>query len=331
MKPKVTIIIPVFNIESYLRRCLDSIVAQTFLEWECILVDDGSTDRSGSICDDYMLNDSRFEVIHKQNGGVSSARNCGMAAAKGEWITFIDGDDFVSPSFIEELYAPITKDYSLSFVHGGCVNYFENGHTSINQQFEFYKGNDKSLLFESFRGLVFSKLFKKEIINKQSIRFDERIKIAEDYIFTLEYIFYVDNFVLSNSIGYYYYMRIGSATKSIPTFNDGMWIGPKRSADLTYEYIQLFSPKERAILKRMDLVGRSISSLLLLYKYDLSECKRKLIFAEFRNTKYLTMIKKSHINCLKRIVLLGLISKRMHSIFSGIMSFIIRRNYSHEH
>lgn len=91
--PKISVIVPVYNVEHYLRCCLDSVLFQTFQDWEAILVDDGSTDSSGAICDEYATRDSRFRVLHKKNGGLSSARNCGIEKASGDWIVFLDSDD----------------------------------------------------------------------------------------------------------------------------------------------------------------------------------------------------------------------------------------------
>jgi glycosyltransferase involved in cell wall biosynthesis len=102
--PVISIIVPVYRVEPYLRRCLDSILAQTFTDWECILVDDGSPDRCPAICDGYAARDSRFRVIHRKNAGVSAARNAGLDAARGEWIGFVDSDDWCEPEWIEELY-----------------------------------------------------------------------------------------------------------------------------------------------------------------------------------------------------------------------------------
>ena len=93
--PKISIIVPVYKVEKYLNRCLDSIIAQTFSAWECILVDDGSPDKSGIICDEYVARDSRFVVIHQENAGVSFARNAGLDIAQGEYICFVDSDDWV--------------------------------------------------------------------------------------------------------------------------------------------------------------------------------------------------------------------------------------------
>lgn len=102
-QPVVSIIIPIYNVEPYLRCCLNSILAQTFPSWEAVLVDDGSKDNCGKICDEYAAMDSRFRVIHKENGGLTSARNAGLAMASGEWVMHLDGDDWIEPDMLELL------------------------------------------------------------------------------------------------------------------------------------------------------------------------------------------------------------------------------------
>lgn len=109
-KPIISIIVPVYNVEKYLRPCLDSIEAQTFTDFEAILVDDGSTDNSGRICDEYAAKDPRLVVVHKQNEGVAKARITAFENCNGELITFIDSDDYVSPDYLEELSRPIIKE-----------------------------------------------------------------------------------------------------------------------------------------------------------------------------------------------------------------------------
>ena len=97
MNPKISIIVPIYNMEQYLERCVDSILSQTYKDFEVILVNDGSTDNSDIICDDYAKKDQRIKVIHKRNGGLSSARNAGIKLSKGQWLLFIDSDDCVKP------------------------------------------------------------------------------------------------------------------------------------------------------------------------------------------------------------------------------------------
>ena len=101
--PKISVIAPVYNVEKYLPRCIDSILAQTFTDFELLLIDDGSKDHSREICDEYAKKDSRIRVFHKENGGVSSARNLGLDNVKGEWITFVDSDDYLKMEFLSNL------------------------------------------------------------------------------------------------------------------------------------------------------------------------------------------------------------------------------------
>ena len=111
--PQISVIVPVYNVERYLCKCLDSILTQTITEWECILVDDGSTDKSGSICDEYAKKDGRFIVMHKENGGVSSARNLGIKGAHGEWISFVDADDELYEESLSTLYSFVSDSVDI--------------------------------------------------------------------------------------------------------------------------------------------------------------------------------------------------------------------------
>ena len=104
MEYAISVIVPIYKAENYLHKCIDSILAQTFQDFQLILVDDGSPDKSGKICDDYAVKDSRIEVIHKQNGGVMSARKCGILSARGLYSIQIDPDDWVEPSLLEDLF-----------------------------------------------------------------------------------------------------------------------------------------------------------------------------------------------------------------------------------
>ena len=188
MNPKVSVIVPVYNTEKYLHRCIDSILAQTFTDLELLLIDDGSTDNSATIWDEYAAKDSRVRVFHKENGGVSAARNVGLDNAKGKWITFVDADDWIEDNAFE---------------------YFKNTHAEdviVNPYFESYEGKiyvkdcaslsiTSSLQKEAFlkrylhTGLlttVCSKIYKRDIIG--DIRFDKNIIVGEDTLFFLNII-----------------------------------------------------------------------------------------------------------------------------------------------
>ena len=122
-KPKISIIVPIYKVEDYLPQCLDSLVGQTYQNLEIILVEDGSPDNSGAICDAYAAKDARIRVIHKKNGGVSSARNAGLAAVTGDLIGFVDGDDFISPDMYERMYAHMAADSRLDVVYCAATRF----------------------------------------------------------------------------------------------------------------------------------------------------------------------------------------------------------------
>lgn len=214
LTPQISIIVPVYKVENYIVRCLDSILNQTFKDWECILVDDGSPDNAGFICDRYAIKNDRFKVLHVKNGGVSKARNIGMDHANGKFITFIDSDDYIDAFFIEALYEPCKHDREIDFVHSGCVNYYENGQITPNQKYENFVGYDKIKIFKEFRGLVFSKLFCLEKIRVHNVRFDEKMKYAEDMVFTIDYLIHSNKYALIDNIGYFYVQRSDSVMNS---------------------------------------------------------------------------------------------------------------------
>ena len=118
MQPKVSIIVPIYNVEKYIHKCIDSILSQTFTDFELILVDDGSPDKCGEICEQYALKDNRIKVVHKENGGLSDARNAGIDVASGKYIYFIDSDDWISPNSIISLLN-FAEDNQCEIVQGG--------------------------------------------------------------------------------------------------------------------------------------------------------------------------------------------------------------------
>ena len=136
--PKISIIVPVYNCKKYLRQCLDSILSQTFKDWECLLIDDGSTDESGSICDEYARRDNRFAAYHKENGGLTSARNYGLERSVGEWIMHVDGDDWIEVDSIERLLQT-AKDTASDMVFGDFR--FSYHDKTINQRNTQWRGN----------------------------------------------------------------------------------------------------------------------------------------------------------------------------------------------
>ena len=183
--PLISIIVPVYNAEKYLSKCLDIIVAQSFADWECLLIDDGSPDGSGKICDEYATRDTRFRVFHKKNGGVSSARNLGLDNARGEWITFIDADDLISNNYcnaIENSTVDIIFVRSRKFFSdkNDYVDIFSKPLQIISDRQEQKKLLSKYVINLAFR-VPWGKFIKRSLI--ENTRFVIGQKIGEDTIF----------------------------------------------------------------------------------------------------------------------------------------------------
>lgn len=186
--PAISIIVPVYKAEQYLPQCIESILAQTFADFELILVDDGSPDNSGAICDTYAQKDSRIKVIHKENAGVSAARNAALDIASGTYIMFCDSDDWVEPEWCQSLYDAIQKPNVVMAVCG--YNSWKEDLTSSTQESEKSIGLVK--LSDTFgapiSGVPWNKIFDREQIEKHGIRFPVGISYGEDLRFLLIYL-----------------------------------------------------------------------------------------------------------------------------------------------
>ena len=200
---KISVIVPVYNAEKYLYRCIDSILAQTFTDFELLLVNDGSKDNSGKICDEYAAKDSRVRVFHKENGGVSSARNVGLDNVKGEWVTFCDSDDSVEKCWLE-FFIRNTKGVEL------VLQGFNNDIYLKDVSIFSYEGSVDELLKllhrKSIVGYCYLKLFRTNIIQNNNIRFVEEVKFREDEDFVLKYLCSIHNVRCVKEGGYNYYI-----------------------------------------------------------------------------------------------------------------------------
>lgn len=212
MKDKVSIIVPVYNVGRYLSKCVNSLIKQTYSNIEIILVDDGSKDESVEICNEYKKNDSRIKVIHKQNNGVSAARNTGIENATGEYICFVDGDDYVMEDYVEYLVNLLEKnngDISLTTEMFGNFNIEQTKCESV----KIWNGEDASegiLCYKVPIG-VYCKLFKKSFIDDKKIRFFEDIFMGEGFNFNV-YAFQRANKIIVGNRKIYYYRRDNSTS-----------------------------------------------------------------------------------------------------------------------
>lgn len=203
----ISVIIPVYNVQDYLRDCLDSLVSQKYQDYEVILVDDGSDDKSPDICDEYSSRYSRIRVIHKNNGGVSSARNAGLDVACGEYIAFIDADDYVNSDFLN------IEGYNSDVIEKGyCVIDPENKILCERKQSLCESlDTDKQILrfFVNERNnALWDKIIARRVILEK--RFNENVKIGEDFLFFLTLIPNIKSYAFS-SIGTYFYRKTASS------------------------------------------------------------------------------------------------------------------------
>lgn len=298
-KDLVSVIVPVYNVERYLQRCIDSILSQTYENIELILIDDGSTDRSGEICDTYK-DDSRISVFHKENGGQASARNLGLDVAKGKWITFVDSDDFIAPDYVEYLLMLCLK-YSVSISQCGFVRGTDAVFPIDRIQIREVKWNIHDLYSSStrdFRGIVWSKMYSRGIIG--DLRFPEGY-IYEDEDFAFKSTYLAGETVISNRHLYYYYMTENSTMRGI-------------KEHMNYDFIHIFDERIRFLKEYgedelIDITNKELCIRLMLRycrakktKMDKADCKK--LKQEFRS-RYHVIHNKKQI-CLKEKLAIGI-------------------------
>lgn len=212
---KISVIVPVYNVEKYLSRCIESILAQTFTDFELLLIDDGSKDASGKICDEFAKTDARIKVFHTENRGVSTARNLGIKEASADWICFVDSDDWVEETFLSDLYGDgFSQDECIVFQR--AIIEYESFPEKNRISFPYYPDitlhapfDEKQIIKYKILEDVFvwAKIFNKNIIRTHDIRFCENLSIGEDVAFLHTYLQFVKEIRLQSSFSYHYMRR----------------------------------------------------------------------------------------------------------------------------
>ena len=237
--PKISVIVPVYNAEAGLRKCVDSILSQTFTNLELLLIDDGSKDKSGEICDEYAQHDNRVHVFHKINGGVSSARNLGIEEARGEWIAFIDADDWIEKEYIGHLMSAATN---ADIVVAGFQYVNRDGEQlrlskRVGAALSPLLSYDELFLLPHLMSTPWGKLYRMGVIRNYSLRFDERMRIGEDTCFVNAYLCHAKNMVFVEYTEYKY------------LFNPVSGLGRKykmSTSDFLYHYTSIVNSMEKA-------------------------------------------------------------------------------------
>jgi len=228
----LSVIVPIFNIKQYLGKCIESIINQTYSDLEIILVDDGSTDGSSELCDKYVLKDSRITVVHKENGGLISARKAGTQRAKGEYITFVDGDDWIETDLYEKVMGEIADSicdvfcYGFKQDKGGSFNIVINRAVSGEYRDERLNKEVRSGLIcdkDTFQGTiissVWSKVFRKKILYENLMKMREDYALGEDCICTVSCVLNAECIFVNNDIcGYHYRFNEESIVNSYDEF-----------------------------------------------------------------------------------------------------------------
>lgn len=207
---KLSIIIPVYNIRRYVGPCLQSIARQDASWVEVIVVDDGSTDGSGAVCDEIAAGDTRFHVHHIANGGVSHARNYGLEQAQGEWVLFLDGDDTLADGFFESVQTSLRDENDIVHFGWNYISANESAAHPISENDEAVK-RDEVYGQRLFHGYVWSYLFRRNIIEEARLRFSTDVKYAEDWEFILKYYVRIERMMMLTHCLYNYVQREGSA------------------------------------------------------------------------------------------------------------------------
>lgn len=211
MNTKISIIIPVYNVEKYIKRCIDSVLNQTYSNYEIILVDDGSTDLSGYICDEYSYIDKRVKVIHQNNGGLSGARDSGIKEVTGDYIMFVDSDDWIEQNTLQVLskeilignYDLIIYGYIMEFIYDECKNVYVSPNLNIYNNAKDYVKQYSHYRSNGIFGFVWNKLYKADVIKKNDIFFEEYV-FPEDVFFNFKFLPYCKNIKVIDNVLYHY-------------------------------------------------------------------------------------------------------------------------------
>lgn len=305
---KVSIIVPVYKVEQYIRECLDSIKEQTFTDWECLLIDDGSPDNSGKICDEYAQSDARFRVFHVSNGGVSRARNIGLDNMAGEWVMFVDSDDLIAVNTLETCLDNVEINdldiLQFSFTRSKeCLGGDDGIHTDVLSLAEYAKS-------KKIQVCAAGSLLRTSIIQGNNIRFDTTLKLAEDQLFIYEYMDLSKRFMRIGRQLYYYRDSPNSATSH------------QKPEDVRNSIEQLSAYKQQSPHWQGPIDKMLVSFLICLIlnpSVPVKEIKKLTIYTNLNDTSCLTgsyslFYNVSRVNILLAIYLIRLKFKFLNSI-----------------
>jgi len=302
--PKISVIVPVYNVENYLSSCLRSLTNQTYTNYEVILVNDGSDDNSLETCEYFSNNYNNFKFYTQSNKGVSAARNFGIKNAKGDWLTFVDADDLVNTNYLKILADGISNP-KVDFVVGGItIDYISEGYSIVNYPSKHNYSSSKTIQEKLYNieknGLLnppVSKLYKIDIIRDKNIEFNEQLRNGEDLVFNCQYFEHINDVMLLNNAPYFYIKRdiISSVNRYDKQLNKMVYICNIERYKL-YEKLDMFSKNKYFNLYKEKYVDYILSLIPNMYRKDsnLNSLDKFKQFKNILNDSYFNHYKRSY-------------------------------------
>ena len=316
MSKKVSIIVPVYNGEKYIDRCAKNLLSQTYENVEFVIVDDGSTDKTPEKCDYYAAQDSRFVVVHKENGGLSSARNAGTDKATGDYILYYDVDDDITETLVEDnIKLAESNDADVVMF---CFWYFDvdTGDNLVGQNFigdrkQFFSSLLNTTIDHEVFNAPWNKLYKMEFLKENNLQFVPEFPIYEDIIFASKMLQYADKIVVNNNMYYTYYVR--SSGSLITKYMDGYFASVTRFYMNAMDYCKMFDDNDIQILKfsnlYVTLVNTNLKQISLRKELSFSE-KKKLIREICDTDIFRSAVRRSRLGKARKVIIRQLVLTR---------------------
>ena len=288
-EPLVSIIVPVYNAQEYLSKCIESILNQTMKDFELILINDGSNDKSPKICDKYSLRDSRIKVIHKENEGVSIARNTGINISRGKYIVFADSDDYVDENWCCEMYKAIINN-NRNMIMTGITIYNTRNNNNIINNLNINSDTDTSMVKKKDFFILYkkqlinspcNKIYITEIIKSNNVRFKENLRLGEDLLFNLEYLSFMDEDIIVLNKSLYNYI-----------------LSDKESLDNRYyeDLFQIYNMLYRELYSFMVLFNTDIKSYEVSFYSSYFFMLMRVLHNTFNKENKASLFKKMNLN-----------------------------------
>ena len=326
-RPQVSIIVPVYNCARFLDQCLQSLLAQSFSGFEVLLIDDGSSDGSGDICDRYAAQDARLRVVHKPNGGVSSARNLALDLARGVYTLFVDADDYVVPAFVQRLKEQMeTHDVvvcAYDRVREGSEQPFVLGRTAELPLDSLY---EHTLCTQMIGGGCCNKVFRLETINRHALRFDTRIAVGEDMLFLVQYFQHCTSAYYVGDVLYHYRFNEVSSNESgfVQREVSASSISILMAMDEMEQYV------DRSVHYQAQALDyrKARSSLRLFFQMVLAQKSDRAALRSIRQNIRQSIggfVRSRHSKALERVVACGIaVSARLTYVFAAACAPVLK-------